>query len=134
MKQNRFYYSAKQHAIQSAYLNVDPYENPANTVWTGKEWVKYTEWCSNPEAHCNWEDAVLVYETDDTYPQFRAGESALCLDPPYELRCSNCGEVIPIGKPYYEIPGLIYKCCSKGCLLDAYTNYRVKMNTGEEED
>lgn len=50
------------------------------------------------------------------------------------MKCSCCGKEIPVGDGYYKIPGLIYTCCSKGCLLECYTNYEYRMNTGDTDD
>ena len=59
---NRFYYSAKQ-------ANIWGYNN-ANKVYNGKEWLDYSEWISKKfmDKTSNWDDAVLVLETDEDFP------------------------------------------------------------------
>lgn len=55
-KQHRFYYSAKQAALRPKH---------STAVVVDGQKILYTEWCSAPGSTCNWEDAVLVYESDD---------------------------------------------------------------------
>ena len=59
---NRFYYSEKQATLWG--------ENDANKVFNGKEWVAYSEWVSKnfPDNVCNWDDAILVFETEKDNP------------------------------------------------------------------
>lgn len=52
---NRFYYSPTQAAMRPAHFTY---------VWNGKEWVAYSEWCSLGQNN-NWENAKLVFETDE---------------------------------------------------------------------
>lgn len=59
---HRFWYSAKQAGIEP-----DHYCH----VWNGTDWVEYSEWCRLPGSVCNWDDAVLVYETDEDNPQIK---------------------------------------------------------------
>lgn len=130
-KKHKFYFSAKQQAVQRANCN----GGGDNAVWNGKEWVYYSEWCSNYSVtKSQWDDIQLVFETDKE-PDWKHGVATLDMPaPPPKLYCSNCGEHIPKGNTYFKIPGLIYKCCSKGCLLSVYTNYDTGISTGYEED
>jgi len=64
VRKNRFFYSTTQ-ARRGNSCSV--YNK--NT----KQWVRYSEWISESfeEATCNWEDAILVYETDDDKVQIK---------------------------------------------------------------
>lgn len=130
-KKHKFYYSAKQDKVQNALCDGQ------NAVWNGKEWVRYTEWCSNyGSSTSGWEDKQLVFETDEE-PEWKHGITTLDMPAPRpRLHCSYCGELIPKGNTYFKIPGLVYKCCSKGCLLSVYANYETGLSTGfdDEED
>jgi hypothetical protein len=64
VKKNRFYYSRKQ-----AYLFGEP---DYNFVKVNGVWEKYSEWCSLPDSKSNWDDAILVYESDDN-PEIKIG-------------------------------------------------------------
>lgn len=59
---NRFFYSKQQ-------ANLFGYDD-ANKVFNGKEWLEYSEWISKDfmDETCNWEDAVLVFETEEDWP------------------------------------------------------------------
>ena len=59
---NRFFYSETQATLFG--------EDDSNKVFNGKEWVAYSEWISKGfmDCTCNWEDAVLVFETEDDWP------------------------------------------------------------------
>lgn len=61
-KKNRFYYSKKQNEIEE-----EMWDRPIRFrfVETPDGWKQYSEWCSVKGTKCNWEDAELVYETDD---------------------------------------------------------------------
>jgi hypothetical protein len=61
-KKNRFYYSKKQSEIYEEMWNMP---TRFTFVKTPDGWKQYSEWCSVKSAKCNWEDAKLVYETDD---------------------------------------------------------------------
>lgn len=61
-KKNRFYYSKKQSEIDEEMWNMP---TRFTFVKTPDGWKQYSEWCSVKSAKCNWEDAKLVYETDD---------------------------------------------------------------------
>ncbi len=60
-KTNRFFYSEKQATINGV--------NDANEVFNGTEWVKYSELISKGFEHLtsNWDDAILVFETEEDY-------------------------------------------------------------------
>lgn len=64
MKKNRFYYSEKQDGASKRISGLFPYSKTYVKNDNG-EYVQYSEWCSLDYSTCNWEDAVLVYETDD---------------------------------------------------------------------
>lgn len=53
---NRFYYSEKQ-------VSLDPDHHCY--VFNGTEYVEYSEWCSHLGYTSNWDDAKLVYATDE---------------------------------------------------------------------
>ena len=61
-KKNRFYYSKKQNEIYEEIWNIP---TRFTFVKTPDGWKQYSEWCSVKGIKCNWEDAELVYETDD---------------------------------------------------------------------
>ena len=61
-KKNRFYYSKKQSDIENDMWG---FPTRFTFVKTPDGWRIYSEWCSTKGAKCNWEDAKLVYETDD---------------------------------------------------------------------
>ena len=61
-KKNRFYYSKKQNEIDEEMWNIP---TRFTFVKTPNGWQQYSEWCSVKGAKCNWEDAKLVYETND---------------------------------------------------------------------
>lgn len=62
---NRFFYSEEQATLFG--------ENNANEVFDGKEWIKYSEWISKEYINktSNWDDAKLVYETEDDMPRIK---------------------------------------------------------------
>jgi uncharacterized protein YpiB (UPF0302 family) len=64
---NRLYYSKKQECIAGA-----------NLVNVNGTWVKYTQWNSHrfSDAGCNWDDAVLVLETEDE-PQIKTTKPSI---------------------------------------------------------
>lgn len=43
------------------------------------------------------------------------------------IRCDNCGKKIYRGDNVYFTPGLIYSCCSSGCLARLTMNVRYRM-------
>lgn len=53
---NRFYYSEKQASLDPGHYCY---------VFNGTEYVEYSEWCSHSGYTSNWDDAKLVYATDD---------------------------------------------------------------------
>ncbi len=59
---NRFFYSKKQANCMG--------EDDSNKVFNGKEWIAYSEWISKDfmDCTCNWDDAKLVFETEDDNP------------------------------------------------------------------
>lgn len=57
---HRFYYSEQQAEIERSCDHFFAYV----TLPSGEQ-VRYTEWCSSPESVCGWDDAVLVYESDE---------------------------------------------------------------------
>ena len=61
-KKNRFYYSKKQNDIDEEMWNIP---TRFTFVKTPDGWKQYSEWCSVKGVKCNWEDAELVYETDE---------------------------------------------------------------------
>lgn len=60
-KKHRFYFSKKQQKVH------DDFEGSQHRTYVrkGGKWVEYTEWCSSPEYDSNWDDAKLVFETDE---------------------------------------------------------------------
>lgn len=67
---NRFYYSFSQDCISQKFGELDDNFNcihgiRENFVLTPNGWERYSEWCSTENSKCNWEDARLVFETDD---------------------------------------------------------------------
>lgn len=58
---NRFYYSPSQAAMRPDHFTY---------VWNGQEWVCYSEWISTSDRKSNWDDAKLVFETDER-PEIR---------------------------------------------------------------
>jgi hypothetical protein len=58
MATNRFYYSEKQANCMGVDL--------ANEVLVNGKWLRYSEWISKrfPDKKSNWDDAVLVHETE----------------------------------------------------------------------
>ena len=144
MKKNRFYYSEAQKAAHRGSIYVEH----VTYVWNGTEWVEYTEWCSGcDECKCNWDDAVLVFETDD-FPQIKSNDEILnwkaaddllgeTVYPEEEskVKCSCCGKIIPKGADLYKVHGYTYYCCSAECLLDALVpSAYVKTCTGDYDD
>lgn len=70
-KKNRFYYSFSQECISQGHREIDNNFNKIegireNYVLTPNGWEKYTEWCSQEGSKCNWEDARLIFETNDS--------------------------------------------------------------------
>jgi hypothetical protein len=67
MRENRFYYSHKQNQTiqQLRYLSEDD-DGKSNYIMTENGLDKYTEWCSLPNSKSNWDDAILVYESNET--------------------------------------------------------------------
>lgn len=61
-KKNRFYYSEKQNNIDEEVWDMP---TRFTFVKTPDGWKQYSEWCSVKGVKCNWEDAELVYETDE---------------------------------------------------------------------
>ena len=138
----RFYYSAVQDALNEA-------ECRTSYVWDGKNWVRYTEMTSEEGYVPNWDDAKLVYESEE-YPQTKTigepldtglyihgtpAEEEEPVEEESEVTCSCCGRKIPKGKQIYFVPGYIYECCSAECLLDAMVPmWRSKTCTGHYDD
>ena len=61
-KKNRFYYSKKQNSIDvEMWDSIERY----TFVKTPDGWKLYSQWCSTKGDKCNWEDAELVFETDE---------------------------------------------------------------------
>lgn len=70
-KKNRFYYSFSQECISQKMGEIDDMFNKIegvreNYVLTPNGWEKYTEWCSQKGSKCNWGDAKLIFETNDS--------------------------------------------------------------------
>ena len=67
---NRFYYSFSQDCVCRSLGEFDDKFNRIegireNYVLTPNGWERYSEWCSQENSKCNWEDAKLVFETDE---------------------------------------------------------------------
>jgi hypothetical protein len=67
MKKNRFYYShAQEQLIEDMRIFEEDDDGKSTYIKLDSgELVKYTEWCSSKDSISNWDDAVIVYETDD---------------------------------------------------------------------
>lgn len=61
-KKNRFWYSERQASLDD---DVWDKNRQFTFVKTPEGYKLYSEWCSIKGTRCNWEDAELVYETDD---------------------------------------------------------------------
>jgi uncharacterized protein YpiB (UPF0302 family) len=58
----RFYYSEKQSKYGYNFVK--------NRVG---HWIRYTEICSSEKANCNWDDARLVYTTNEEHAEIKQG-------------------------------------------------------------
>lgn len=63
MKINRWWYSNKQREIEKRF---DPFHS--YHVFVDGRWLEYTEWTTSVNAKCNWEDAVLIAESEVELP------------------------------------------------------------------
>ena len=67
MKKHRFYFSVNQEQVIENMRWLDEDDDGKSTYirLDNGELVKYTEWCSSCDSVSNWNDAVIVFETDD---------------------------------------------------------------------
>jgi hypothetical protein len=67
LSKNRFYYSLAQDSLIEDIRIFDEDNDGKSTYITldNGELVKYSEWCSRPDSKSNWDDAILVYETNE---------------------------------------------------------------------
>lgn len=150
---NRFYFSEKQKLAAGG-------SGRSCYVWVGKGgvgWVEYTEWCSLPDTTCNWDDAILVHETDEYPEKIKSGgtvwdvqeddfddlpdpvkkssKEEMYLGGDSEVTCDCCGQTIKRGDPIWKVRGYTYHCCSSLCLLDVIQpNYYTTPCTGKYEN
>ena len=63
MKINRWWYSKKQEEILNFF-------NPHHTckVFVDGKWREYTEWTTSADGKCNWNDAILIAESEEELP------------------------------------------------------------------
>lgn len=63
MKINRWWYSKRQKRVINTFY-------PFHTchVFVNGRWCEYTEWTSSPDGKCNWDDAVLIAESEVELP------------------------------------------------------------------
>jgi hypothetical protein len=67
ISEHRFYYSASQDKLIEDMRCFDDVDDGKSTYvrLDDKNLVRYTEWCSSKDSKSNWDDAVIVYETND---------------------------------------------------------------------
>lgn len=63
MKINRWWYSKKQEEI----LNFFNTHHTCKVFVDGK-WREYTEWTTSTDGKCNWDDAILIAESEEELP------------------------------------------------------------------
>lgn len=66
MKINRWWYSKKQKEIVD-FFNILDRNHTCNVLVDG-EWREYTEWTTSENGKCNWDDAVLIAESEKELP------------------------------------------------------------------
>ena len=47
------------------------------------------------------------------------------------IKCSSCGKKVYEDEQVFSVPGIIFRCCSLGCLANCMMNYRVNDLTDE---
>ena len=64
MSINRYWYSEGQKRVGDF---VWPHIHERKVLVDGK-WYEYTEWTTSPNGKCNWDDAVLLAESETELP------------------------------------------------------------------
>lgn len=63
MKINRWWYSKEQKNISTMLRG-----SHTCHVFVNDKWYEYTEWTTSVNGKCNWEDAVLIAESETVLP------------------------------------------------------------------
>ena len=94
-----------------------------NYVLTKEGWKKYSEWCSNEDYKCNWEDAELVYETNDN-PEIKIIYKKKSILVEFEEKIKELEQQIIKEKKEYDFIRTLYQNCLK-------ENIELKQNCYE---
>ena len=68
MKTNRWWYSKKQKEVIDFSNTLNRNYNHTCHVFVDGKWCEYTEWTTSPNGKCNWDDAILIAESEEELP------------------------------------------------------------------